>query len=195
MKIDRLDHLVLTVRDIEATCQFYSAVLGMKDVTFGVERRALSFGKQKINLHEAGREFQPHAEKPTPGSADLCFISAVPLSEVIDHLRACAVPIIEGPVERTARCGRFISVTRTGTSLRFRSTSDRDSPWRFHLCFTFGNNARNRAAVPSLSNSLDATAKVNSSHSGPSIWGSILFSRRKTMHAPNAARLLPSING
>src|SRR5271154_1864722 len=90
MKIDRLDHLVLTVRDIEATCQFYSTVLGMKVVTFGSGRRALSFGKQKINLHEAGHEYKPHAEKPTPGSADLCFISAVPLSSVVEHLRSGA---------------------------------------------------------------------------------------------------------
>ena len=110
MKIDRLDHLVLTVRDIEATCRFYSTVLGMKVVTFGSGRRALAFGKQKINLHEAGREFKPHAVKPTPGSADLCFISAVPLSEVLDHLRACAVPIIEGPVERTGAMGKMRSV-------------------------------------------------------------------------------------
>jgi catechol 2,3-dioxygenase-like lactoylglutathione lyase family enzyme len=110
MKIDRLDHLVLTVRDIETTCRFYSTVLGMEVVTFGAGRRALSFGKQKINLHEARHEFKPHAEMPTPGSADLCFISAVPLSEVMDHLRACAVPIIEGPVERTGATGKMQSV-------------------------------------------------------------------------------------
>ncbi len=110
MKIDRLDHLVLTVRDIEATCRFYSTALRMEVVTFGAGRRALSFGKQKINLHEAGREFKPHAERPTPGSADLCFISAVPLSKAMDHLRACAVPIIEGPVERTGATGKMRSV-------------------------------------------------------------------------------------
>jgi catechol 2,3-dioxygenase-like lactoylglutathione lyase family enzyme len=110
MKLDRLDHLVLTVRDIEATCQFYSMVLGMDVVTFGSGRRALSFGKQKINLHEAGREIKPHAERPMPGSADLCFISAVPLSGVIDRLRACAVPIIEGPVERPGATGKMRSV-------------------------------------------------------------------------------------
>jgi catechol 2,3-dioxygenase-like lactoylglutathione lyase family enzyme len=110
MKIDRLDHLVLTVRDVAATCQFYAKVLGMEVVTFGAGRRALSFGEQKINLHEAGHEYEPHAEKPTPGSADLCFISAVPLLEVMDHLRACAVPIIEGPVERTGATGKMQSV-------------------------------------------------------------------------------------
>ena len=110
MKIDHLDHLVLTVQDVEATCRFYSTVLGMEVVTFSSRRRALSFGKQKINLHEAGREFKPHADKPTPGSADLCFIAAVPLSEVMDHLRACAVPIVEGPVERTGATGKMRSV-------------------------------------------------------------------------------------
>ena len=78
MKIDRLDHLVLTVQDIEETCRFYSTILGMAVVTFGSGRRALSFGSQKLNLHEAGHEFEPHAEKPTTGSADLCFISSVP---------------------------------------------------------------------------------------------------------------------
>jgi catechol 2,3-dioxygenase-like lactoylglutathione lyase family enzyme len=110
MKIAQLDHLVLTVRDIGETCQFYSTVLGMEVVTFGLGRRALSFGNQKLNLHEAGREHPPHAESPTPGSADLCFISAVPLSAVIEHLRACAVPIIDGPVERTGATGQIRSL-------------------------------------------------------------------------------------
>jgi catechol 2,3-dioxygenase-like lactoylglutathione lyase family enzyme len=110
MKIDRLDHLVLTVRDVEATCRFYSTVLGMEVVALGTGRRALAFGEQKINLHEAGREFKPHAEKPTPGSADLCFISAVPLSAAIEHLRACAVTVIEGPVERTGAADKIRSV-------------------------------------------------------------------------------------
>jgi len=110
MKIDRLDHLVLTVKDIEATCKFYSTVLGMEIVTFGSGRRALSFGNQKLNLHEAGREYQPHAKYPTPGSADLCFISAMPLSSVLDHLHACAVRVVEGPVERTGATGKIRSV-------------------------------------------------------------------------------------
>lgn len=77
---------------------------------FGSGRRALTFGEQNINLHEARHEFQPHAEKPTPGSADLCFISAVPLTSVVQHLRACAVTIIEGPVERTRATGKMRSV-------------------------------------------------------------------------------------
>jgi len=110
MKLSRLDHLVLTVRDIEATCHFYTTVLGMEIVTFGTNRRALTFGNQKINLHETGGEFKPHAENPTPGSADLCFISAIPLSDVIGHLRTCSIPIIEGPVNRTGATGPMNSI-------------------------------------------------------------------------------------
>jgi catechol 2,3-dioxygenase-like lactoylglutathione lyase family enzyme len=110
MRIDRLDHLVLTVRDVAATCDFYSRVLGMRVVTFGEGRRALAFGAQKINLHEAGREFEPKAEHPTPGSADLCLIAAVPLTEVIAHLQNCGVPILEGPVARTGAQGAIRSV-------------------------------------------------------------------------------------
>ena len=107
MKIDRLDHLVLTVKDIEATCQFYSTVLGMEIVSFGAGHRALSFGNQKLNLHEVGREYLPHVEHPMPGSADLCFISAIPLSTLLDHLRTCAVSVVEGPVERTGATGKI----------------------------------------------------------------------------------------
>jgi catechol 2,3-dioxygenase-like lactoylglutathione lyase family enzyme len=110
MRIDRLDHLVLTVRDIAATCEFYSKVLGMEVVTFGEGRRALAFGQQKFNLHEAGREFEPKADTPTPGSSDLCLIAQGPLSGVIDHLHECGVPILEGPVQRTGALGPITSV-------------------------------------------------------------------------------------
>jgi catechol 2,3-dioxygenase-like lactoylglutathione lyase family enzyme len=110
MKIDRLDHLVLTVRDIDATCAFYARVLGMDVVTFAGGRKALAFGAQKINLHEAGREFEPKAHAPTPGSADLCLIAAVPLDEAIAHLAACGVTIVEGPVTRTGATGPIRSV-------------------------------------------------------------------------------------
>jgi len=85
VRIDRLDHLVLTVADVEATCEFYRRILGMRVVTFGEGRKALAFGDQKINLHAHRREFEPKAERPTPGSADLCFITATPLTEVIAH--------------------------------------------------------------------------------------------------------------
>ncbi|MHB8366335.1 MAG: VOC family protein [Acidithiobacillus sp.] len=77
MRIDRLDHIVLTVVDISATIAFYSRVLGMQEITFGDQRKALIFGQQKINLHSAGRPIAPHAASPTPGSADLCFIVPV----------------------------------------------------------------------------------------------------------------------
>jgi len=82
----------------------------MEVVTFGSERKALAFGAQKINLHQVGREFEPKADKPTPGSADICFISATPLSNVIAHLTRCEVPILEGPVTRTGATGPIQSV-------------------------------------------------------------------------------------
>ena len=108
--IDHLDHLVLTVADVDATLDFYTRVLGMQLVTFGEGRKALAFGNQKINLHQAGREFEPKAERPTPGSADLCFIVATPLDEVIAHLEAHRVAIVEGPVKRTGATGPIRSV-------------------------------------------------------------------------------------
>ncbi len=110
ISIDRLDHLVLTVADIERTCEFYARVLGFEVVTFAGGRKALAFGEQKFNLHQAGREFEPKAANPTPGSADLCLISASPIGEVLDHLRRCRVPVEDGPVPRTGASGRIISV-------------------------------------------------------------------------------------
>ncbi len=108
--IDHLDHLVLTTVDREACVDFYTRVLGMELQTFGTGRLAFRFGAQKINLHERGREFEPKAHLPVPGALDLCFIADRPLSAVIEHLRACAWPIIEGPVERTGATGRLRSV-------------------------------------------------------------------------------------
>ncbi len=110
MNISHLDHLVLTVADIEKTVDFYTRVLGMQLVTFGEGRKALTFGNQKINLHQAGREFEPKAERPTPGSADLCFIVATPLERVIAHLETQGVSIIEGPVQRTGATDPIRSV-------------------------------------------------------------------------------------
>ncbi|KIL39882.1 hypothetical protein SD70_17575 [Gordoniibacillus kamchatkensis] len=110
MRIDRLDHLVLTVRSIEATCRFYTKALGMEEITFGAGRKALQFGRQKINLHEAGKEFEPKAATPLPGSADLCFIAGVPLPDVVRHLQSCGVDIVEGPVQRTGAVGPMMSV-------------------------------------------------------------------------------------
>ncbi len=110
MKIESLDHLVLTVKDIDITLSFYSTVLGMNAVTFGGGRKALSFGVQKINLHQYGKEFEPKANQPSPGSADLCFLTSVPLTEIVSHLAACGVPVIEGPVQRTGATGPILSV-------------------------------------------------------------------------------------
>lgn len=109
--LDRLDHFVLTVADIEATCAFYQRVLGMEVRSFGpLGRKALHFGRQKINLHQRGKEFEPKAAHPTPGSADLCFIASGPLDAVIAHLKASDVPIEEGPVDRTGATGPLRSV-------------------------------------------------------------------------------------
>lgn len=108
--IDSLDHLVLTVHSIDATVAFYTEVLGMEAVQFGAGRWALRFGAQKINLHEVGREFEPKAARPTPGSADLCFISSVPLDAVAARLRGAGIALIEGPVPRTGATGPLRSI-------------------------------------------------------------------------------------
>jgi catechol 2,3-dioxygenase-like lactoylglutathione lyase family enzyme len=110
MKIDSLDHLVLTVRDIDTTVSFYTTVLGMEAITFGDGRKALSFGVQKINLHQHGKEFEPKAQQPTPGSADLCLLTSIPLTDVLGHFVACGVAVIEGPVQRTGATGTILSV-------------------------------------------------------------------------------------
>lgn len=110
MNIDRLDHLVLTVADIELTCGFYQRVLGFEVVSFRGGRKALAFGRQKINLHRLGHEFEPKALRPTAGSGDLCFIATTALEQVIEHLRAEGIAIEEGPVERTGALGPIRSV-------------------------------------------------------------------------------------
>ena len=110
MKIDSLDHLVLTVEDIDVSASFYSEALGMDAIAFGGGRKALSFGAQKINLHRRGRELEPKAHRPTPGSADLCFLTSVPLADVLAHLAKCGVAAIEGPVLRTGATGPILSV-------------------------------------------------------------------------------------
>lgn len=110
MQIDRIDHLVLTVKSIDDSCEFYSSVLGMQVVTFGKGRKALSFGQQKINLHQFGNEFEPKACRPTPGSADLCLISTTPMEEIIKHLKTVGIKVLEGPVKRTGAVGDILSV-------------------------------------------------------------------------------------
>jgi catechol 2,3-dioxygenase-like lactoylglutathione lyase family enzyme len=110
IEIDGVDHLVLTVASIERTVAFYTDVLGMRTEKFGDGRWALHFGTQKFNLHEAGHEFEPKAQRPTPGSIDICLVASTPLDEVVDTLRARGVPIVEGPVDRTGARGRMRSV-------------------------------------------------------------------------------------
>lgn len=110
MRIDRIDHLVLTVQDISASCDFYSQVLGMTIVTFGAGRKALAFGDQKINLHQYGHEFEPKAALPTPGSADICLITSTPLAQVVSHLHGCSIELLEGPIQRTGALGPIMSI-------------------------------------------------------------------------------------
>lgn len=108
--IDRIDHLVLTVADIDQTVDFYTGVLGMQPVIFGTGRRALSFGQHKLNLHQAGHEFEPKAHRPTPGSIDLCLITSAEIDHVVARLHACNVAVEEGPVARTGATGTITSV-------------------------------------------------------------------------------------
>ena len=110
MKISKLDHFVLTVRNIEKTISFYTSVMGMKKEVFAEGRVALTYGEQKINLHELGHEFEPKAFYPMPGSADLCFITKTPLNEAMAHVKRFEVEIIEGPVERTGAKGSIHSL-------------------------------------------------------------------------------------
>ncbi|HBL6964684.1 TPA: VOC family protein [Morganella morganii subsp. morganii] len=110
MTISHLDHLVLTVADVEKTCDFYRRVLGFSVITFRGDRKALVFGRQKINLHQAGNEFLPNADKPVPGSADLCFLTGTPVEQTLAHLAKEKIVVEEGPVERTGATGPIISV-------------------------------------------------------------------------------------
>ena len=110
MNVRSLDHLVLTVRDLRSTVAFYTRALGMEEVTFAGGRKALAFGTQKINLHEAGREFEPKAQRPTPGSADLCFLTETPVEQYAARLAALGIAVIEGPVARTGAVGPLWSI-------------------------------------------------------------------------------------
>ncbi|HAK6769466.1 TPA: VOC family protein [Salmonella enterica] len=110
MIIDRIDHLVLTVSDISTTIRFYEEVLGFSAVTFKQNRKALIFGAQKINLHQQEMEFEPKASRPTPGSADLCFITSTPINDVVSEILQAGISIVEGPVERTGATGEIMSI-------------------------------------------------------------------------------------
>ena len=110
MRVSGIDHIVLTVRDLEATRRFYERVLGMETRVMANGRSALHFGRQKINLHRAGSEVEPRATSPAPGCADLCFVIHSRISDALDELRALGVPIIEGPVQRSGALGEMVSV-------------------------------------------------------------------------------------
>jgi catechol 2,3-dioxygenase-like lactoylglutathione lyase family enzyme len=110
MEIQNIDHIVLTVADIDKTIEFYSNILGFEVVTFGDNRKALTFGNQKINLHQKGKEFEPKAHQPTCGSADLCFISKTDIHEVLEELKQKNIEIVEGIVDRTGALGKIKSV-------------------------------------------------------------------------------------
>ncbi len=110
MNVNRLDHLVLTVANIDTTVEFYQRVMGMEKVVFKGSRVALAYGQQKINLHQSGQEFEPKAGRVQPGSADLCFIIDDSLEQAAAHLQQCGVSIEEGPVERTGATGPIVSL-------------------------------------------------------------------------------------
>lgn len=110
MVIKNIDHIVLTVADIDKTIEFYTQIMGFEVVTFGDNRKALTFGNQKINLHQKGHEFEPKAEFPTSGSADLCFIAKTDIQDVLEELKQKNIEIIEGIVDRTGALGKIKSV-------------------------------------------------------------------------------------
>lgn len=105
MQVERPDHLVLTVRDVEATVSFYERALGMRGIRFGPGRRAPAFGNRKINLHPAQAPIEPHAARPAPGSADLCFVIGTPVQDAIDPPAALGIAVEAGPVPRTGALG------------------------------------------------------------------------------------------
>ena len=109
--VDRLDHIVITVRDVEKSSSWYQRVLGMEHEEYGRNRRcALKFGGQKINLRPYGAEGWVTAEDSLPGSQDLCFVTAVESVDVVDHLGRCGVTITDGPVARLGALGPTTSV-------------------------------------------------------------------------------------
>ena len=117
LTVQRIDHVVLTCRDVAATIRFYTEVLGMKVVTFGNGRKALSFGRQKFNLHPVGQTAEGGAGKvaaiaarPTAGSADICLVVAENAAAIVAHLAVCGIPVDEGPVVRTGALGPIESV-------------------------------------------------------------------------------------
>lgn len=110
MEIERIDHIVLTVKDIDVTVKFYTEIMGFTCITFNNDRKALVFGNQKINLHKKGKEFEPKADLPTCGSADLCFVAKTDINGALVELKNKGVEIIEGIVERSGAKGKIKSI-------------------------------------------------------------------------------------
>jgi catechol 2,3-dioxygenase-like lactoylglutathione lyase family enzyme len=110
MRVSHIDHFVLTVADIPTTVEFYSTVLGMIEHAYGQDRRALLFGRSKINLHQQGHEVQPNARQPRPGSADVCLIVEESIEKILGELSGKGIPIAEGPVQRNGAMGLMTSV-------------------------------------------------------------------------------------
>jgi len=110
MNIGNYSHFVLTVRDVQVTCDFYARVLGMTVISFGEGRKALRFGSQKINLHQAGQEFEPKATAPTPGAADFCLITNTLIEDVYAHLKSNHISALMPPSERDGAAGKIRSV-------------------------------------------------------------------------------------
>ena len=108
--IERIDHIVFTVENVDETCEFYHRVLGMEIATFGEGRKALSFGRQKINLHQWGKEFEPKAAAPAPGTQDICLITKTPIADVTRHIQGCGIEIEDGPIRRTGAVGPIMSI-------------------------------------------------------------------------------------
>ena len=108
--IERLDHFVLTVRSKEATCEFYQRVLRFRRVDTVGRPTALIFGRQKINVHQVNRTFEPKAALPTPGAGDFCFVTQWQIEVVQAHLQACDVAIELGPVERDGTEGNDVGL-------------------------------------------------------------------------------------
>lgn len=110
MQLESIDHVVFTVTDIDSTCAFYSQALSMEVVSFDVGRKALHFGLCQINLHQLGKEFEPKAAHPAPGTQDICLVVSTPMVDVVDQIRSAGVDIIAGPVPRTGARGAMESV-------------------------------------------------------------------------------------
>jgi catechol 2,3-dioxygenase-like lactoylglutathione lyase family enzyme len=108
--VDRIDHVVLTCADPEATASWYERVLGMERDEFGEGRIAMRFGSQKLNLHRQGAEFSPHATAPRTGSLDLCFVTALGADDVVVHLKSQKIAIVEGPANKIGALGMIRSV-------------------------------------------------------------------------------------